>query len=100
MNFLRTVLIPCLIVIAAGGAAWLMVHFRKPPQTLEPVPYIPAVEVETVQPEDTVVWIESQGTVQARTETTLTAEVSGNVCPLPRIFAQADSLQRVRCYWR
>lgn len=63
----------------AGGLAYTMWIFREKPEKKEVVEVLPTVETLTVYPESIQLEVEAQGTVEARTETQLTAEVSGLV---------------------
>lgn len=79
---------PILLLAAAGGAIAMAMVLRPQPEQAEPVPVYPEVTVAVAQEEPIVVHVDSQGVVQARTETNLVAEVSGRVEWIsPTLFA-------------
>lgn len=83
-SFLRWLLLhvtPALIMLAAGiGIAITVVGLlKKDPGLKEPVRILPVVETIEAKPSSIVIEVQSQGTVEARTQTNLVAEVSGRV---------------------
>ena len=67
------------ILAAAIAVALLMVQLRPAPPKKESVKLDPLVEVLVLQPMTANFEVTSQGTVRPRTETVLSAEVSGTV---------------------
>lgn len=65
------------ILLVAGGLAFTMWSFREKPEKKDAVEVLPTVETLVLYPETMALEVEAQGTVEARTETRLTAEVSG-----------------------
>jgi len=78
-SMMKKFLLPVVIVAAAIGVMSVLVMNRPAPVTVPPAERITPVAVRQLQPEDKVFLVESQGTVEARTQTTLVAEVSGMV---------------------
>ncbi|MGH8465667.1 MAG: efflux RND transporter periplasmic adaptor subunit [Pseudomonas sp.] len=72
-------LVPVLVVALAVGVATMLVVNRPAPVTVPLEERVTQVVVRQMQPEDKVFMVESQGTVEPRTQTTLVAEVSGMV---------------------
>lgn len=72
-------LVPVLIVAVAVGVTTVLVLNRPAPATVPTGERVTQVVVRQMQPEDKVFMVESQGTVEPRTQTTLVAEVSGMV---------------------
>lgn len=76
---LKRWLLPIIILVIAIFSAYSIVASREEPQR-KPRPVKPAtVSVATLSPQDYAVEIKSNGTVKARTETTLLAQVSGEI---------------------
>lgn len=77
-----------IVAIALAATVGLVRFLKKEP---EPHPFektLPAVEVATAQPQAAQVVVQSQGTVEARTQTHLVAEVSGRVESIsPALYA-------------
>ena len=70
---------PFLVVIGAISVLALAVVLRPKPEKKAPKRILPAVEVFEAKAESIALQAESQGTVEARTETLLVAEVSGRI---------------------
>lgn len=74
-------------VLVAGVAITVVVVSSKPePEHATPTPLAPPVEFLVAAPESVQLTISSQGTVQPRTQTTLTAEVSGRIVSISPRF--------------
>lgn len=85
---MKSLVVSLLILLVAGATTGLMVVFRPPPPSAPPVESVVPVEVRQVQAHEVVFTVNSQGTVQPRTETTLVAEVSGMVTSVSdRLYA-------------
>ncbi len=76
---MKRVITPFLIVAAAGAVTAILVLSRPAPEIKAPEERVTLVEVETARSQDMVFTVDSQGTVEPRTQTTLVAEVSGRV---------------------
>ncbi len=82
--------IPAILILVIGSAAILGVAFllKHDPESKPVIKAVPTVEVIEVQPETTQAIVESQGIVEARTQTNLFAEVSGRVQSVsPALYA-------------
>tara|TARA_B100001123_G_scaffold445405_1_gene596909 strand:- start:9232 stop:10455 length:1224 start_codon:yes stop_codon:yes gene_type:complete len=71
------ILLPIIFVLFAVAFALLLYRFKKDPDEKGLGKILPRVEVAEITAEPLSLTIESQGTVQSRIETVLTAEVSG-----------------------
>jgi RND family efflux transporter MFP subunit len=80
------VIMPFAILVVGGVIAVAMVKSRAPVPTRPTVEYAPLVRVVEVQPEAHRLKVHTQGTVKARTETNLVAEVSGTIIRVSRGF--------------
>jgi RND family efflux transporter MFP subunit len=91
MNFVRRLFrfsLP-VVIIAVGVLIIMWLNMTKPVARRQPPPE-PVIEVEAVrlQPVDYKLSIHSQGTVQARTESTLIPEVSGRILSIAANFRE------------
>ncbi|MDG2169813.1 MAG: efflux RND transporter periplasmic adaptor subunit [Opitutales bacterium] len=85
MIFLRA--LPPLIVLALTGASCYYIFWSKPePRKFPKFEVAPKVAVETLRPQSYQVWLNTQGTVQARTESELVSQVRGNVISVSPSF--------------
>ena len=73
------ILLPLMFMAASALLIAVMILFGKSPDTKERAKVLPRVEVLRVESQPISLSVNSQGTVQARTRTLLTAEVSGVV---------------------
>ena len=73
------VLLPVVILAAAGLGALTMIWNRPPVETLTPVVTPPGVRVHEVSLVDVPLTVASQGTVRPRTESQLVSEIDGRV---------------------
>ena len=96
----RTILIVSILVVAVGTAV-LLGQMKPPPET-KPVDDVDLlVDVLELQKSDENFTITSQGTVQPRTETVLSAEVSGSIVSISPnfvaggVFARGEVLMRI-----
>ena len=78
--------LPILVLLIFIVAAEYLILFKPAPVTSAPEPVVPTVEVVTAQPLDVPLTIRTQGTVQASTQTALTAEVSGRILEISPDF--------------
>lgn len=88
------VLLPILILLAAGGATALLVVFKPEATEVAAERPIASVEVLTVQPESVQLTVRSQGTVLPRTESDLSAEVSGRIIEVADAFRAGGSFRQ------
>lgn len=96
----RGILIAGIFVMAAGGAIGLT-KMKPPPESKEIADATPLVEVLPLENITASFAIASQGTVRPRTQTVLSAEVSGSIVSIsPKfiaggIFAKGEELLRI-----
>lgn len=96
----RALLISGIFIVAIGGAAGLG-KLKPPPETRDIEDVDPLIEVLELQETDASFRIASQGTVRPRTETILSAEVSGAIISIsPKFiaggfFAGGEELMRI-----
>ncbi len=92
--FLRYVAPPIAITALSIGLLSLAASKLKPKtEDKETIAVIPAVEVIVAQPQATQVEVPSQGVVQARTQTTLIADVSGRVESVSPVLSAGGSFR-------
>jgi RND family efflux transporter MFP subunit len=96
----RALLIVGIFAVAVVGAIGLS-QMKPPPQTRDMPDAAPLVEVMTLQSYDASFRIDSQGTVRPRTETVLSAEISGSIVRMsPKfvaggVFRKGEELLRI-----
>jgi len=96
----RAWLIAGIFVVAIGGAAGLS-KLKPPPETRETEDVDPLVEVTPLSARTEQFTVSSQGTVRPRTETILSAEISGAIIDIsPKfiaggVFAAGEELLRI-----
>jgi len=73
------VILPPVILIGAICLMVMMVALKPEQERREPVPVFPKIEVYEVDSGNQAIVVESQGTVQPRRQTQLTARVSGQI---------------------
>jgi RND family efflux transporter MFP subunit len=73
------VVLPALVLVAAGVLATVLVTARATVETRPPEALPPLVRVLAVEPEDIQLHVDAQGSVVPRTESELVPEVSGRV---------------------
>lgn len=83
---LKKAVIPFLIVVVAIVVAVVMSRLRPEPEQTEPTVSSVLVDVMPVQARDAAISVPSQGTVEPRTETSLIAQVSGQVTEVSESF--------------
>ncbi len=100
MKVLR-ILLPVIVLAACLSIAYWLIKSKDEPQRREPPPVTSKVEVLRLQKTDYAVILESQGTVRARTESTLIPEVSGSIVEVSpafrggEFFEEGDTLLRI-----
>lgn len=90
-NFLKTLIRRSLPLLILGGGLFIYVYLHKTAPVAERrTPPEPLIKVEAIrlQPEPYRIRLESQGTVRARTESTLIPEVSGRVLRIAPNFRE------------
>lgn len=88
------VILPFVILAVGALIAVAMVKSRAPVPTRPTVDYAPLVRVVTVVPEDRRLTVHTQGTVRARTETKMVAEVAGRIVKVSDSFASGGFFER------
>ncbi|WP_309387562.1 efflux RND transporter periplasmic adaptor subunit [Cerasicoccus frondis] len=73
------ILLPIIILVVAWFLGVAIINSKPEPEKKTPPPRVVAVETVTVQPESIRLSVSSQGVVQPRMQTQLTAEVSGRI---------------------
>jgi len=88
------VILPFAILVVGGIIAVAMVKSRAPVPTRPTVEYAPLVRVVEVQPEALRLKVYTQGTVKARTEANLVAEVAGTIVRVSRGFNSGSFFEK------
>jgi len=88
------VILPFAILVVGGIIAVAMVKSRAPVPTRPTVEYAPLVRVVEVHPQELRLKVRTQGTVRARTETNLVAEVAGSIVKVSRSFASGGFFEK------
>lgn len=83
---LKKVILPFLIIALAISLSVVMIKNRPQAEQSDTVPITTLVEVMPVHYEDAAIQVASQGTVEARTSSTLVSEVSGQVIDVAADF--------------
>ena len=78
MKFLR-VLPPLIVICLAFGICYWLYWSQPEPRKFPQREVVPEVQVNVLRPQAYQVWLSSQGTVQARTSSTLVSQVRGEV---------------------
>ncbi|MGF1546618.1 MAG: efflux RND transporter periplasmic adaptor subunit [Thiotrichales bacterium] len=81
-------LLPLVVIGLGFGVAWTLVATGPKAKRETPAAPVPLVEVVTLQPQDYTVRLSSQGSVAARTQTALVAEVSGRITEISLQFVE------------
>jgi RND family efflux transporter MFP subunit len=85
--------LPILVLLVGVAGAWLLMANRPRAETRQPEPEPPLIRVVTVFPQDVRLTVESRGTVQPHTASTLVAEVAGRVTWASPSFAAGGFFQ-------
>ncbi len=94
MSRTSKIVLPVLIVLVGLAVAVFIVR-AKPEAERQPVEaFAPVVRVIEVEPVDVTLRVRSQGTVRSRTESTLVAQVSGEIEAVGRAFAEGGFFER------
>jgi RND family efflux transporter MFP subunit len=87
-TLLLKILLPILFVAGSITFTVTLINLKPEPEKKELIRLLPKVEVRTLRAEPLSLTIESQGTIQPRTDTVLTAEVSGVIEMVsPKLFS-------------
>ena len=93
MIFLR--MLPPLVVLAvSAGICYWIFWSEPPPRKFPQQETLPEVSVYSLEPVDYQVWLQSQGTVQARTESSLISEVRGKVVNVAPAFRTGEFFEK------
>jgi RND family efflux transporter MFP subunit len=94
MNNKLKIFLPLLLLAVGIVATVVIIKARPEVETEPPAPTVPLVRVLEVQPRTVSLDVQSQGTVEPRTETTLFAEVTAKVVHLAPAFAAGGFFER------
>jgi len=89
MFFLRMLPPLAVLAVSAGICYWIF-WSEPPPRKFPQTETLPEVSVYSLEPVDYQVWLQSQGTVQARTESSLISEVRGKVVNVAPAFRAGE----------
>ncbi len=90
----KKVLIPIAILAAGAALTLVMVSSRKPAPRRPPEEFAPLVRVVTAEPRSVRLSVTTHGTVRARTETAVVAEVTGRVLSTSPSFAAGGFFEK------
>ena len=93
MKILRFFL-PVIILAACGSITFWMIVLEEEPERREPPAISSRVEAVRLQKRDFTIMLESQGTVRARTESTLIPEVSGSIVEISPAFRSGEFFEK------
>ncbi len=83
---LLKIFLPPIVLAVCGLLAWLLIHSKEEPLRREPRSNTTEVEALRLRRQDYTVVLQSQGTVKARTESTLIPEISGRIVKISPAF--------------
>lgn len=86
--------LPLLIIVGAIALAYGMLRMRQQPEQSDISEAVLLVETRQLVPTSTQITVQSQGTVEARTRTTLVSEVSGTVVEVSPAFVPGGFFRR------
>lgn len=90
----RKILLPILILIIGAGGAAILFASKDVVETRQPEILPPLVRVSTVQPQKVQMIVATQGTVAPRTESTLIAQVAGQIRTVSSTFASGGFFEK------
>ncbi len=93
MIFLR-MLPPSVVLAVSAGICYWIFWSEPPPRKFPQQETLPEVSVYSLEPVDYQVWLQSQGTVQARTESSLISEVRGKVVNVAPAFRTGEFFEK------
>jgi RND family efflux transporter MFP subunit len=82
----KQIILPFIVITIAIAAMIGLKSLKKPPQTKPAVTVIPVVDVVTITLSDIRLLVKSQGIVEPKDQTTLTAQVTGQIIELSASF--------------
>lgn len=85
--------LPLFILLGSIVLLVVFANLRQPPPAEEKPPVAQLVETVTVSPESLTYSVDSQGTVEPRTETTLVPEVAGKIVSVSPVFVAGGFFQ-------
>ncbi len=88
------ILLPILVLIIGGLGAYELVKSQAVVQTNPPEIPPPLVRVQTVYPTDLQLMVSAQGTVAPRTESTLVAQVAGQITRVSPAFVNGGFFEK------
>ncbi len=94
MSHITKIVLPLLIVLAGLVAAVFIVKAKPEAERQVADAPAPVVRVLEVHPDDVTLRVRSQGTVRPRTESTLVAQVSGEIRGVGPAFAEGGFFER------
>ncbi|KAF0094224.1 MAG: Efflux transporter RND family MFP subunit [Puniceicoccaceae bacterium 5H] len=86
--------IPIVILLGMATFAFILVMMKPDVPEIERPREFPQVEYTVTQPQDWQLWVNTQGNVTARTETSLTAEVSGRIVRISNHFKDGGFFEK------
>ena len=89
----KKILIPLLILVAAVAIAVGLGNMRKPPEKVTETKTALLVEARPVERQNLTYFIDSQGAVAPKVETTLVSEVNGRVVKVAEQFIEGGFFQ-------
>lgn len=90
----KQILFPVLAILTFIAIAAAMFAAKKPPEKKKPEKAIPYVSTEVVEMSPYVFEVRSQGLVEARYETDLVAQVSGEVAEVADVFVRGGIVKK------
>ncbi|RMH22556.1 MAG: efflux RND transporter periplasmic adaptor subunit [Acidobacteria bacterium] len=87
-------ILPLVILLLSAAGTLALVRSRKPVETRPDVPQTPLVRVVVAERQDVPLDVHAQGTVLPRTETTLVAQVAGQVIAVSESFVSGGFFAR------
>jgi RND family efflux transporter MFP subunit len=88
------IILPFSILAVGAVIAFALVKSRAPVPTRPTIEYAPLVRVVEARPETRQLTVFTQGTVKARTETNMVAEVAGSIVSVSRSFASGGFFEK------
>lgn len=90
----RKILFPILVLIIGVLGAFALVNSREVVQTKPPEVPTPLVRVQSIKPTDLQLIVSAQGTVAPRTESTLVAQVPGQIIEVSPSFVNGGFFEK------
>ena len=90
MNKLLKILLPLSVLLISGGIAYYAIANKPEVKRKPPTTSTPTVEVVTIEKQNYTVTLRTQGSVRPHTETTLVAQVSGEITHVSPDFSSGS----------